>query len=218
MTAYKLRLVHDLIGPGKSVTYAGGINRILYCRHGGAIVSGHSSELVCDGAAHANRPVTVTGSLDGATIWRFELVTSDSDVPAECEGAIRTALQVEADVPLESPHGYLIRCDAVNLPLGCEIYEHTHAGPGIRCMHRGSLTLEIEGRRRTFTKDNAWFENGADHVSGKGSTEKMAGFVRAMILPKTYLGKSSISYVREQDWAKPKKQTYKTYVDQVLEL
>jgi hypothetical protein len=34
-----------------------------------------------------------------------------------------------------------------------------------------------------------------------------------MILPRALLGKSSISYVNEEDKAKPKSQTYKVYAD-----
>ena len=62
-------------------------------------------------------------------------------------GAISSELKVEEEITLEQPHGYLIRCDAVNFPLNCQIYDHTHAGPGIRCLHCGKLTLDIEGER-----------------------------------------------------------------------
>ena len=36
--------------------------------------------------------------------------------------------------------------------------------------------------------------------------------------PRTLLGKSSISYLDETDWSKPKRQTYKTYVDSFIEV
>jgi hypothetical protein len=34
-----------------------------------------------------------------------------------------------------------------------------------------------------------------------------------MILPRSYLGKSSVEYLNEADKAKPKSQQYKIYVD-----
>ena len=119
---------------------------------------------------------------------------------------------------LDSPHGYLIRCDAVNFPLGCEIYTHTHGGAGIRCIRSGSLALTIDGRGHDFGPGDAWFETGSEPVSGSASKTKMTGFVRVMVLPRTLIGKSSITYVREQDWEKPKRQTYKTYIDSFIDL
>jgi hypothetical protein len=38
-------------------------------------------------------------------------------------------------------------------------------------------------------------------------------FVRVMILPRAYLGKSSVEYLNEADKAKPKSQSYKIFVD-----
>ena len=218
MTTHTIRLFHDRIGQGETVTYEGSINRILYCRWGGIAASGHPAELVCDGAAHCRETTTVTGSIDGAIVWRYELVPKGRDIMGPAYNAISSELMTEADMTLEMPHGYLIRCDAVNFPLGCDIYEHSHAGGGIRCVHRGELTLDIDGDRRTFGPNDAWYEPGPIPVSGSASKEKMSGFVRVMVLPRTLLGKSSITYLRESDWSKPKRQTYKTYVDTFIEL
>ena len=38
-------------------------------------------------------------------------------------------------------------------------------------------------------------------------------FVRVMILPMAYLARSSVEYLREEDKAKPKSQSYKIFVD-----
>lgn len=218
MTNYRLRLIRDRIGAGETVSYAGDLNRILYCNWGGVSISGVPAEITCDGAVHTAQSVAVTGSIDGGILWRFELVPERDAPPAEASDAVSSELLIDQPITLESPHGYLIRCDAVNFPLGCEIYEHTHAGPGIRCIHRGQLTLDYCGERHVYKPGDAWFETGSDPVTGKASKETMTGFVRVMILPRTLIGKSSISYSREQDWEKPKKQTYKTYIDNFLEL
>lgn len=218
MGTHTLRLYHDRIGQGETVTYHGAINRIFYCRWGGAAISGHAAEIVCDGAVLSTETTSITGSIDGAIIWRFELVPEELDVPGQASAALTSDLAAEAEMTLEIPHGYLMRCDAVNLPLGCEIYQHTHAGGGIRCIHRGHLSIETNGSSQTFGPNDAWFEPGADPVCGSASTEKMTGFVRVMILPRTFLGKSSISYLREADWNKPKRQTYKTYVDTFIDV
>jgi len=41
-------------------------------------------------------------------------------------------------------------------------------------------------------------------------------FVRVMILPRALLGKSSISYVNEDDRTRPKSQQYKIFVDEPI--
>ena len=45
------------------------------------------------------------------------------------------------------------------------------------------------------------------------AADRPTRFIRAMILPMTYLARSSIEYVNEADKAKPKSQTYKIYAD-----
>ena len=218
MGTHTIRLYHDRIGQGETVTYEGAVNRILYCRWGGIAISGHPAELVCDGAALCTDATSVTGSIDGAIVWRFELIPEEMEIRGPAHGALSSEKVAEAEMTLEIPHGYLIRCDAVNFPLGCEIYKHTHAGGGIRCIHRGELSLDFGGEQITFGPDDAWFEPGPEPVCGTASTKKGTGFVRVMILPRTLLGKSSISYLDEADWSKPKRQTYKTYVDSFIEV
>lgn len=215
---HTLRLYHDRIGQGETVTYPGACHRILYCRFGGFSISSQQTELLCDGATHCQDPVTVTGSMDGAIVWRFELFRNGEEPAGQPIGAVSSELKIQEEVTLEQPHGYLIRCDAVNFPLNCQIYDHTHAGPGIRCLHGGKLTLDINGERQVFGPNDAWFEPGPISVTGVASKEKMTGFIRVMVLPRTYLGKSSITYLSELDWEKPKRQTYKTYVDSFIEV
>jgi len=49
------------------------------------------------------------------------------------------------------------------------------------------------------------------------AAERPTRFVRVMILPRAYLGKSSVEYLNEADKAKPKSQSYKIFVDMPLE-
>ena len=45
------------------------------------------------------------------------------------------------------------------------------------------------------------------------AADRPTRFIRAMILPAAYLGKSSAEYLREEDKPKPKVQQYKMFVD-----
>jgi hypothetical protein len=43
--------------------------------------------------------------------------------------------------------------------------------------------------------------------------DKPSRFIRVMILPRAIIGKSSIEYLLEEDKAKPKTQSYKSFAD-----
>ena len=48
--------------------------------------------------------------------------------------------------------------------------------------------------------------------------DKPGNFSRVMILPRTLKGKSSISYVNDEDRDKPKRQKYTIFLDQFIEI
>lgn len=218
MAEYKLRLFHDRIGAGRTARVPTACNRVIYCRWGGVAVSGQSAELVCDGACLCTGPVSVTGSIDGAQVWRWELVRADESMPGAADGAVESHEVLSADMTLESPHGYLIRCDSVNFPLGGVAYLHVHEGGGIRCVHHGEIRVDLGNDSRTYRPGEAWYEPGPIPVFVKASDTQQTGFVRVMVLPRTLLGRSSITYLRDEDKDKPKTQKYKVYIDECIEL
>jgi quercetin dioxygenase-like cupin family protein len=121
---------------------------------------------------------------------------------------------------LAPTHGepQLIRCDRVDFPPGAVAYLHTHQGPGIRVLLRGSIRIETQGRSHTYGALEAWFEPGPEPVFAAASDSEPTAFVRCMVLPARLRGQSSIRYVREEDAAKPKSQQYTVFVDQPVEL
>ena len=48
------------------------------------------------------------------------------------------------------------------------------------------------------------------------AADRPTRFIRVMILPASYLGKSSVEYLNEEDKAKPKSQQYKIFADMPL--
>jgi hypothetical protein len=59
----------------------------------------------------------------------------------------------------------------------------------------------------------AWYETGPDPVFAQAAMDRPSRFIRVMILPRALIGKSSIEYLHEEDKAKPKTQSYKSYAD-----
>jgi quercetin dioxygenase-like cupin family protein len=125
---------------------------------------------------------------------------------------------LRAPVGLRRDQQYLLRCDRVDFPPGGVAYLHTHRGPGIRVLLKGSIDIIANGETRAYGPLEAWFENGTDPVLAVASPRAASAFVRCMVLPIDCLGRSSIRYVRDEDAGKPKAQRYHVYVDEPLEL
>jgi hypothetical protein len=106
----------------------------------------------------------------------------------------------------------LLRGDSVAFPPGGCAYLHRHQGPGIRCLIEGGIRIDTAGHSTSYGPGGAWYESGPEPVFAQAA-DRPSRFIRVMILPLSYLGKSSVEYLREEDKAKPKTQTYKIYAD-----
>ena len=109
----------------------------------------------------------------------------------------------------------LLRGDSVAFPAGGCAYLHRHQGPGIRCLIEGGIRIDTRGRSTAYGPGGAWFESGPEPVFAQAS-DRPTRFIRVMILPLAYLGKSSVEYLNEEDRAKPKTQQYKIFADMPL--
>ncbi len=134
---------------------------------------------------------------------------------AAASGTTREKLRVPVTLPA-SDGGLLIRNDGVSFPPGGCAYLHTHQGPGIRCLIDGGIRIDTLGHSASYGPGGAWFEGGPDPVFAQAAADRPSRFIRVMVLPAGLKGKSSIAYVNAEDREKPKSQSYKGYVDEVL--
>lgn len=216
---YSLTLHIDRLEP-RAESRLPGCHRVIYVREGDAIVraGGQAAGLATDSAWHGRDAVTVTAGAAGATLLRWELMSGGA-APGKPAGAGITSRPALAhDVDLGDPDGYLMRCDRVDFPPGGIAYTHVHRGPGIRCLLMGGIRVEVNGTARDIEPGGAWFEAGPEPVLATASIASATAFVRVMILPRELRGKSSIRYVKPEDAGKPKLQTYRIFVDEILEL
>ncbi len=109
----------------------------------------------------------------------------------------------------------ILRGDSVAFPPGGCAYLHRHQGPGIRCLLEGGIRIDTHGRSTSYGPGGAWYETGPDGVFAQAA-DRPTRFIRVMILPAAYLGKSSVEYLNEEDKAKPKSQSYKIFADMAL--
>lgn len=208
MASYNLRLFTDRLAPRAEMALDGSGCRILYVADGrlGVAAGGTVAALGPDTAWHGTAASLRAGE-EGAQVLRFELVASDA---GQGRGG---DLTLAAPIALERERAWLMRCDRVEFPPGGVAYTHTHQGPGIRCLQQGSIRIETAGTVHPYAPGEAWFESGPDPVFAAGSDTETTSFIRVMLLPREYLGRSSIRYVRPEDEGKPRRQRYRVYID-----
>lgn len=112
--------------------------------------------------------------------------------------------------------GLLMRCDRVDFPPGGFAFRHTHPGPGIRCLLKGSIRIETAGESRTYGPFEAWFEAGPEPVFAAASETEETAFVRVMLLAAEWKGKRTIRYVDPADADKPKTQRATVYLERPI--
>lgn len=214
--AMEMRLLEDVIGGGGTLDLPeDGVQRVCYVAHGGLNAGGTS--LQDDQSVLVKGAMKLVAAPTGATVWRFEVAPAGKPdvVLAAAAGKTREKLRTPVSLP-EGDGGLLIRNDGVSFPPGGCAYLHTHQGPGIRCLIDGGIRIDTLGHSASYAPGGAWFEGGPDPVFAQAAADRPSRFIRVMVLPGRLKGKSSIAYVNAEDRDKPKSQSYKGYVDEVL--
>lgn len=204
-----LRLVEDVFSNGAEMML-GAEPRMIFVLHGAITVAGKP---FVDGEAwHGEGAVGIAAGPAGAMCWRYELSQAQAGDVMNANGV---ASRVKLAAPLEPlPDGELLfRGDSVAFPPGGVAYLHRHQGPGIRCLIEGGIRIDTHGHSTSYGPGGAWFESGPEPVFAQAAADRPSRFIRAMVLPRTLLGKSSIQYVNEDDKTKPKSQSYKVFAD-----
>src|SRR5690242_5758807 len=88
-----------------------------------------------DEAFGGESAVMLTAGSEGATVWRWELITREADFGRPPPGSGVASHEKLAAVLETIPNGaLLLRGDSVAFPPGGCAYLHRHQGPGIRCL------------------------------------------------------------------------------------
>ena len=110
-----------------------------------------------------------------------------------------------------------LRLDQVHFPPGAVAYRHTHPGPGIRYLVYGGLKIESEHATQTMTPGTAWFEDANSPVRATAIETEPSLFVRAMMLPGEFAGRSTLTLLDSEDKKKTTMQSNTRHFDQPLE-
>ena len=93
---------------------------------------------------------------------------------------------------------------------------HVHAGPGIRRLLNGELTIESPEGTHTYRAGGAWIEGADFPVLATASATDDTAFVRVLLLPAEWAGKRTIRYVDPADDEKPKLQRATILLEQPI--
>ena len=207
-----LRLCEDTLSTGGEVSLPA-LPRMVFVVHGELAVTDRTLR---DGEAWSGEgAVTLQAGAPGATLWRWEFVTNIRSSGAASGTAVVSREKLSANLATLPKGALLLRGDSVGFPAGGCAYLHRHQGPGIRCLLEGGIRIDTHGRSTSYGPGGAWYETGPDGVFAQAA-DRPTRFIRVMILPQAYLGKSSVEYLNEEDKAKPKSQAYKIFVDMAL--
>ncbi len=205
-----LRLYEDVLANGAEVSLPA-LPRLTFVVHGSVAIGDRT--LHDDEGLGSEGAVRLKSGGRGATVWRWEFEAGNVEAAARVAGASLISREKLAARLETLPKGtLLLRGDSVAFPPGGCAYLHRHQGPGIRCLIEGGIRIDTSGHSTSYGPGGAWYESGPAPVFAQAA-DRPTRFIRVMLLPQAYLGKSSVEYLNEEDKAKPKTQTYKIYAD-----
>src|SRR5580704_14128268 len=208
----ELRLYEDVLPNGGEAALPA-LPRMIFVVHGSLAVA---DRMLNDGEAWSGEgAVMLKAGASGTTVWRWELVAGDAASGLATGKDVVSRKKLSADLATVPKGALLLRGDSVAFPpAGCA-YLHRHQGPGIRCLLEGGIRIDTRGHSHSYGPGGAWYETGSDGVFAQAA-DRPTRFIRVMVLPLAYLGKSSVEYLNEEDKTKPKSQQYKIFADMPL--
>jgi hypothetical protein len=137
-----LRLTEDILSNGNAAPLPAA-PRMIFVAHGSVAVGDRT--LNTNEAFSGEGAVTLKAGSEGATLWRWELLSSGG-APAVAGMVTREKLSASLDT---LPKGeLLLRGDSVAFPPGGCAYLHRHQGPGTRCVFEGAIRIDTYGKSR----------------------------------------------------------------------
>jgi hypothetical protein len=208
----KLRLYEDVLANDCEMPLPA-LPRMIFVVHGAVTIADRTLR---DGEAWSGEgAVTLRSGREGATLWRWEMAAGDAAAGTVAGRGVVSREKLIASLETLPKGPLLLRGDSVAFPAGGCAYLHRHQGPGIRCLYEGAIRIDTHGRSTSYGPGCAWYETGPDGVFAQAA-DRPTRFIRVMVLPLAYLGKSSVEYLNEEDKAKPKSQQYKIFADMPL--
>ena len=210
----RLALFEDAFDGGRPILLAPA-PRAVYVRHGSltaTTAAGGTVALAEDTCTLFEGELELSGSGEA---WSWEATPYDwGPMVTDAE---RPRLVAAHALMIDPRYPILMRSDRVDFPPGIVTPKHGHGGPGIRRLLHGRLVAEIADKAHRVEPGEAWFETGRDPVVGRNIAPASA-FVRTILLPTDYLGRSSFLPWTAEEATKPRGVQYRIFFDTVVQL
>ena len=197
---YYLNFYKEWLAPHEESGYLRPFNHVvIFCKEGD-LKQNEKGFLDESESAYISAPIDLTAGQNGALLWFWELVDLKNNDTQLSGGIPSQKIEISELISIPSrPEASLIRCDAVYFPPSGCAFAQTHAGPGIRVLLEGGIRIDGEAASNEYEAGDAWFESGIEPVFAQAQGRSVSSFIRVMILPRKFIGKTSITYVNEED-------------------
>jgi len=185
---YSLRLFHDHLPSGAKVQPIESQHAFYYVFKGAVEINGEKVEQ--DNAVYSMDIANIRSLEQDTTIWRFELVRTDSPLAYATGDGVCSELKIRRRVhmfELSPKTDWFYRLDSIYNRIGTTGL-HSHPGCGIRCLLNGNLHVRgsIGENSDNVNPGDSWFEEGAYPIVSTTYDEIPTGFLRGMLLPVEY--------------------------------
>jgi len=187
-----LNFYHDQLGAeGASASALAAAHRLLYVRHGGAVINDRpmsaGEAIYCDGA------LALKSNGGWSEVWRWELAPPNAALRLHDGVGVLSRLKMSrviTTLAMLDGTRWLFRLDQITSAAGRIADRHQHPGPGIRCLLEGAFNVQQAAESaRDLGPGDPWWETGSDTVIAWGSPQMAAKFLRGMVLPVEWEGK-----------------------------
>jgi len=217
--SYLLNLFHDKFS--QNVEVIPGVesqHSIIYVWKGSATING--KEFNADSTIYAEDFASIKAGLEGAILWRWELVPENDPIHLLKGTGIDSVLRMSRKVKmfeLVPSSKWLFRLDTI-IDFEGSTGLHSHPGSGIRCLLKGNIRVESEKGENSNNRNpgDSWYEEGAYPLVSTVDEGDKTTFLRGMILPPEY-----DKYPDTAIWiegTKPCKSDWKGYFQKVITL
>ena len=90
---------------------------------------------------------------------------------------------------------WLFRCDGIEMARDGFAPLHVHAGPGLRCMIEGAMTVDDDGRIEEYREGDWWYETNVQPITARSTGAVGTRFVRVMIAAPEFEGFRTTQFV-----------------------
>ena len=222
MATHALQFYKDELDSDAEPTALAARHRFVFVARGGATVDERAVER--ENAVYGDGEMVIRAGLGGAELWRWELVcVSDQPLLAYGEGVrSRHIVTREIDsIGLGARDKWLFRCDGIEMARDGAAPLHVHAGPGLRCMIEGAMTVDDDGTIEEHREGDWWYETNVQPITARSTGATGTRFVRVMIAAPEFEGFRTTQFVgpaEQQKFQAMGGGRWVRYVDKVITL